>query len=204
MTAWCIGGRPRSRRPREAVVAGRAPAPSLRRRLPVGLQAPHPASGLEARRPLASDPVAVERAGRRGPDKRSPRGRRGQAASCRIAVCAAGRIRVGSAPPSGARTPGSIAPAGTNGRCERNDARRRPCGRLGEVRTEPGVALAAGPMMARRRCRLGVRADRCASRTRRDAPERGLAPTGARGRLKPRLPPVTARPATGCGMGRNG
>ena len=47
------------------------------------------------------------------------------------------------APPSRPKPPGSIHTGCTNERRERNDAKLRPCGRLREVRTEPGMRIAA-------------------------------------------------------------
>ena len=145
MTVQRIRGRPGLRRLRELVAGGRAPPPDLRPRLPVGLRVPHPASGLEARRPFAGAPITVERARRWGPYRRTPRGWRGRrhraALRCALPAGDSRAIRA----PRRAKTPGSIDTGGPNARCERNDGKRHPCGRLREARTEPGVALAAPP-----------------------------------------------------------
>ena len=62
-----------------------------------------------------------------------------------------GRVRACGAARKGARPAGGEAGAacdtgGPNGRCRRDDAGLRPCGRRREVRIEPGVALSRGPL----------------------------------------------------------
>ena len=50
-----------------------------------------------------------------------------------------------TAPPNRPKTPGSTDTGGTNGRCEHNGAEHCPCGRLHEVRTEPGERMVGPP-----------------------------------------------------------
>ena len=50
-----------------------------------------------------------------------------------------------SAPPNRPKTPGSTDTGGTNERCEHIGAERCPCGRLHEVRTEPGERMVGPP-----------------------------------------------------------
>ena len=63
-------------------------------------------------------------------------------------ACSVGRTAAGSA--CRLKTPGSVDTGGPNERCGRNDAKRRPCGRLREVRPEPGLALSRARRAPRR------------------------------------------------------
>ena len=71
-------------------------------------------------------------------------------------ACSVGRTAAGSA--CRLKTPGSVDTGGPNERCGRNDAKRRPCGRLREVRPEPG--LARMPVTARPALRVRIGANR--------------------------------------------
>ena len=82
--------------------------------------------------------------------------------------------------------------------------KRRPCGRLREVRTEPGVARSrAAADDAEVVPPLPNRADRCDGCSRRDAPRASFRRWGL-GCGSARLAPVTARPAKGGGLARTG
>ena len=72
-------------------------------------------------------------------------------------------------------------------------------------RPNPACALPRPSPMARRSCPLAVRADPCEGRDRRrrDAPRASLRRRGL-GCGSPRIPPVTTRPAKGCGLARKG
>ena len=119
----------------------------------------------------------------------------------------AGRTAAGvSAPPSHPKTPGSTDTGGTNTRCERSGPSAAHAVGLARSSADRSPSHGAQPRpprhppMARRQCSVAMNADRLRRlRLARCAP-RGVRPAGARGRLRPRLAPVTTRPATGGGM----
>ena len=113
-----------------------------------------------------------------------------------------GRVRACGAARKGARPAGAQAGAacdtgGPNGRCRRSDAKRRPCGRPREVRTEPGARSAGPPAYG------AEMVPPCDPRgpPRRFAAgadvRRGLLGRRGLGGDPARLPPVTTRPAKG-------
>ena len=190
-----------SRGPRESVVGSRVPRPSLGPRLRIGLQVPHPACELEERRPSTGDSVALECAGRQA--RKSGRLAGGEIGGFVLRWTAHCWPDCGGicAPPSRPKTPGSIDTSGTNERCERNGASSAHA--VGFARSEPNRCAwrpgrpAAPAADGAEAVPLANSADRCNDRGRRVAPVE-LAWGSAR------MPPVTTRPAKGCGLAQKG
>ena len=111
--------------------------------------------------------------------------------------------------PSGARNRSRARlPVATDRAAGVTPRRRRPCGRPREVRTEPGAWRTAAPFGVAAEAAEGMPPCEQRGPVRRPRPARcatrSVAPMGARGRPKLRLPPVTTRPAAGCGMRETG
>ena len=136
---------------------------------------------------LPTHPSSPTRCGcRRRPD--APPGRVGWG-------CASGTAAGVCAPPSRPRTPGAVPTDGTNGRCARSDAERRPCGRLRECGPSPAWRSAGAATLpadgAERAPALDLRGPLAQARGWRDA-RRALPGRRGLGGGSARLPPVTA------------